>query len=431
MIYTSSHMASYDASYLSRSSPCWSDEFHRYAESCDKERRNTILNCYMFRTRFKDHPELHHDVIVFRAILKRYPESLQYIEVPTTEQCEIAFAADKNTIEWIPDSFKTADMCYKAVEANAEFLKYIPAPFLTPRLYQQALSINPSILQFIPEPSFDILDKALTRNEELKQNNHRHYCKNVWSYIPAHWKTDSFYTWVHLNFPSHVTYPSEEFQICLRMLALHRNPSHIRYFLEPEPSEFEWLTVLKVEPYLLKHASSTFRKNSEFQKNAVQREPLCLEFCLDPSKDVCMLAVKPNGNALKYISLKMQTEHPELVRTALTQTKDALKYAKIALADQPATWICGTQADSELLFPEASEDLRKRSLEDPDTLEPLQKGEVYGFWLDDEKRWYVAGSRTMFRRFIETKYKGSTMYQVYVPLLKNVMNVQNLQWVVW
>jgi hypothetical protein len=383
----------------------------------------------MFRTRFKDYPELHRDAIVFRAILKRYPECLQYIELPTVEQCEIAFAADKSAIEWIPNSLKTADMCRKAVEANPEFLKFVPAAFLTQALYLRALYSDPSLLQSIPEPTFDILDKAFNRNNTLYFTKAKLFCSELWSYVPTKWKTDSFYTWVYLNFPIQVPYPSDECKLCLRMLALHKTPEHIQYL--SEPSEFEWFTVLKEKPELLNYASEMIRASLHIQAYVVQRDPLCLKFCQNPSQEVCLVAVQLNGNALQYVSQEMQKEHPEIVKAALTQTKDSLIYAKIALVDYPATWICGSQADSELLFPEASDDLRKRSLEDPDTLEPLQKGEVYGFWLDDERRWYVAGSRTMFRRFIETKYKGTTIYQVYVPLLKNMMNVQNLRWVVW
>jgi hypothetical protein len=395
----------------------------------EKEARNTIYNCMIFRDKFKEHPELHGDPVVSRNVLKRYPEALQYIQSPTEQQCNIAFINDSRMIEWIPDALKTATQCQKAVEANPEFLKFVPVRFLTPALYTRAIQSNPAILKKIPEPTFDILEKAFSRNETIQQERWRPYCKDLWLYVPVHWKTDSFYTWVHLKFPSLIPYPYEEYKICLRMLALHKTPQHIQYF--SEPSEFEWFSVLKEDSELLRYAPKIIRACPHIQEYVIHRNPLCLEFCLEPTKEVCLAAVQLNGDALKYVSQRIQKEHPEIVKAALVQNKDALRFAKIALVDFPATWICGSQADSELLFPEASEELRKRSLEDPDTLEPLQKGEVYGFWLDDEKRWYVAGSRTMFRRFIETKHKGSTMHQVYVPLLKNVMSVQNLQWVVW
>jgi hypothetical protein len=425
------NMASYWRLDCTSHRECVTEEIESYVCGMEKEARNTIYNCMIFRDKFKEHPELHGDPVVSRNVLKRYPEALQYIQSPTEQQCNIAFINNYRMIEWIPDALKTATQCQKAVEANPEFLKFVPVRFLTPALYTRAIQSNPAILQKIPEPTFDILEKAFSRNETIQQERWRPYCKDLWSHVPALWKTDSFYTWIYLNFPSHVSYPSEDFKICVRILALHRNPTHIQYLSEPEPSEFEWFTVLKEKPELLKLAPKTIRSKPHIQEYVIQKDPLCLKFCLHPTKEICLKAIERNGNALEHVSQQMQSEHPELVKMALNQTKDALKFAKIALAEYPATWICGAQLASELQFSEASEDLRKRSLEDPDTLEPLQKGEVYGFWLDDEKRWYVAGSRTMFRRFIETKYKGSTMHQVYVPLLKNVMSVQNLQWVVW
>jgi hypothetical protein len=413
--------------YLSRE--YMTDALIRYAESCEKEMKNAIYNCLSCKAEFQKHPELHSNKLVSTAVLKRFPECLQYIQNPTKEQCDAAFGSNAYAIEWIPDSMKTEDMCEKAVETNADFLKFVPVHFLTPNLYTELIQKNPTILQFIPCPTFDILEKALDRNETMGQRYGKQYSMDLWSYISSHWKNDSFYTWVRLHFPSQVAFPNEEFKMCLRMLALYRNPEHIQYL--SESTEFEWLTILKEKPGLLKNAPEYIRVSPTIQDYVIHRDPKCLEFCIHPSKDICLAAVQRNGNALQYVSQEMQSEHPEIVKTALKQTKDALPFAKIALAEHPATWICGTHATSELQFPEASETLRRRSLEDPDTLEPLQKGEVYGFWVDENKRWYVAGSRTMFRRYIETQYKGTTIHHVYVPLLKNVMNVQNLKWVVW
>ncbi len=65
---------------------------------------------------------------------------------------------------------------------------------------------------------------------------------------------------------------------------------------------------------------------------------------------------------------------------------------------------------------------------DPITLEPLVKGEVYGFLVEGDK-WYLAGSLKKFNNMIEIGFRNSTKCRVFVPYKNCIVDTSDIKWV--
>ncbi len=81
-------------------------------------------------------------------------------------------------------------------------------------------------------------------------------------------------------------------------------------------------------------------------------------------------------------------------------------------------------------FPKASPELKEQEFEDPVTMDSLQEGQLYAFFVKNEKTFF-AGSLSMFQTFISMGQNGSTINKVLVPLLNKLTPTYELEWVIW
>jgi hypothetical protein len=81
-------------------------------------------------------------------------------------------------------------------------------------------------------------------------------------------------------------------------------------------------------------------------------------------------------------------------------------------------------------FPKASPELKEQEFEDPVTMDSLQEGQLYAFFVKNEKIFF-AGSLTMFQTFISMGQNGSTINNVLIPLLNKLTPTSELEWVIW
>ena len=82
----------------------------------------------------------------FRYILF---DLLKYIPW-TQEMCNEVVHIEPQSLEFIPDHFKTQDMCSKAVEAAPYTLWYVPVHFRMQEMYKRAIEADLYLLGHVP-----------------------------------------------------------------------------------------------------------------------------------------------------------------------------------------------------------------------------------------------------------------------------------------
>lgn len=173
---------------------------------------------------------------------------------------------------------------------------------------------------------------------------------------------------------------------------------------------------------------------------AVKRNGLALQFVKEQTPEICLAAVQKNGEALQFV--KEQTS--EICLAAVKRDGWALNYVKeqtheicfAAVSNEPDAF---DFVDPSLKYifdikiePTTFVDLPSyvnwKELTDPITLDPLIKGEIYG-WIVEGERWYLAGSLTSFNIMIRTVFKNSYAAFVFVPMKNSLYPVKDIQWV--
>lgn len=390
-------------------------ELYQYIQQLPKETQILAHKCLVDSTAFENAKQLHEDRIISLGVLRRFPHCLEFIKNPTREQSNVAFQARVNSYEFVPDAHKTPQMNLEAVRANHELLAFVPETERTEEVCLAALEINPDYIRYVPQPTF-VMMEALLKSTRFQ-----------WNHLPEQFRTDPFYTWAHLAFPHQVPFPKDGYTMCPRILAVYTKSDNILYL--SETTELEWYIALR-QPDLFEKAPIHIRSSELFQKRAVGQQPALLKWCIVPTYAVCMMAVKKRGTTLQYIAEEMQRQHPDLVSEAC-RDPEAVQWARVFVPDCPATFL---YADKDTLYagiPAPPEHMRKRALEDPETLEPLRSGEIYGCWVDEEGRWFIVGSYSMFLRFLKTGYKGTNLQQIYIPIQRNLVGLKKLKWILW
>jgi hypothetical protein len=74
------------------------------------------------------------------------------------------------------------------------------------------------------------------------------------------------------------------------------------------------------------------------------------------------------------------------------------------------------------------EDIDKEELIDPLTLDKVEENTVYAFFRENEK-FYLVTSLAQIQKMVDTNFRDSVFYRVFVPTKNSLMNISELVWV--
>lgn len=194
-------------------------------------------------------------------------------------------------------------------------------------------------------------------------------------------------------------------------------------------------------------------KTHELCLEAVKRNGLVLGIIEDQTPELCEEAVKENVRAFQFVKKELQT--PEMCIKVMREDRYLIKYIKTfenCLAvfiqfrikeDRFSDFFFRYELGAEMFnkiklyisdnrpdikYSTLPEDIKIEELEDPITLEPLETGKTYGFFVEKEK-WYLGISLELADKFIKEKFRGSNSYNVFIPTLNKLHNFEALKWV--
>ena len=134
------------------------------------------------------------------------PETLEYVPnyFKTQKMCERTVEDDPDTLRFVPDHLKTQGMCERAIKEDSYNLKFVPDRFKMPEMSNEAVAQFPYALWYVPDylKTQEMCDKAVKNDSSSLQFAPDWFVTregvDMWHDDGNHWddhNEDKFFEW--------------------------------------------------------------------------------------------------------------------------------------------------------------------------------------------------------------------------------------------
>jgi hypothetical protein len=304
--------------------------------------------------------------------------NLSLIKNQTEEVCLAAVRLIGISLKYVRK--QTPAICMAAIKEDVNALEYVIEQ--TPEICLAAVKSNGNALQFVKEQNEEICLAAVARDGNLLQ-----YVKE------------------------------QTFDIC--MAAIKQNYKALKYVKE---QAYEvCMAAVKYDGQALKYVKEQTEEMCilafrSYSKQYIYDSPL--QYVRKQTPAICIAAIKRCGTALQYV----EEQTLEICIAAINNNEYSLEHVDPELI--PSILL---EIHSKKIIKLPGSIIPEECI-DNITLEPMIRGNVYGF-LKRRGKYYLVSSLDSIGHFIRTKFKGSSIYRVFVPFINNTVPISSINWV--